>query len=156
MPCVRKLARIAYLIFLPCVAQQRRTTGGRMDSAAAATVGASVRTTRNINVFLLGLAFMLMFTAFQTMGNVQTTILNSARNNQSDGYVEGFDGTGQTSLAIIYVFFAASNWIAPSVVAVLGPRITMGVGGLAYATFIAQGSRLMPLFVWKLSFSRLS
>ena len=159
MPCVRKLVRVAYLVFLPCVAQQqRRTTLGRMESggAATATVGASVRTTRNINVFLLGLAFMLMFTAFQTMGNVQTTILNSARNNQSDGYVEGFDGTGQTSLAIIYVFFAASNWIAPSVVAVLGPRITMGVGGLAYATFIAQGSRLMPLFVWKLSFSRLS
>ena len=148
MPCVRKLARVAYLIFLPCVAQQqRRTTGGRMESGATATVGASVRTTRNINVFLLGLAFMLMFTAFQTMGNVQTTILNSARNNQSDGYVEGFDGTGQTSLAIIYVFFAASNWIAPSVVAVLGPRITMGVGGLAYATFIAQGSEFMQPFV---------
>ena len=146
MPCVRKLARVAYLIFLPCVAQQRRTTGGRMETAAA-TGGASVRTTRNINVFLLGLAFMLMFTAFQTMGNVQTTILNSARNNQSDGYVEGFDGTGQTSLAIIYVFFAASNWIAPSVVAVLGPRITMGVGGLAYATFIAQGSEFMQPFV---------
>ena len=146
MPCVRKLARVAYLIFLPCVAQQRRTTGGRMETATA-TVGASVRTTRNINVFLLGLAFMLMFTAFQTMGNVQTTILNSARNNQSDGYVEGFDGTGQTSLAIIYVFFAASNWIAPSVVAVLGPRITMGVGGLAYATFIAQGSEFMQPFV---------
>ena len=142
MPCVRKLARVAYLIFLPRVAQQqRRTTGGRMETDAAATFfGASVRTTRNINVFLLGLAFMLMFTAFQTMGNVQTTILNSARNNQSDGYVEGFDGTGQTSLAIIYVFFAASNWIAPSVVAVLGPRITMGVGGLVYASFIAQGS----------------
>ena len=141
MPCVRKLARVAYLIFLPCVAQQRRTTGSRMETGAAVTtVGSAVRTIRNINVFLLGLAFMLMFTAFQTMGNVQTTILNSARNNQSDGYVEGFDGTGQTSLAIIYVFFAASNWIAPSVVAVLGPRITMGVGGLVYASFIAQGS----------------
>ena len=147
MPCVRKLARVAYLIFLPCVAQQRqrRNTGSsRMESGGAAAPSA-VRTTRNINVFLLGLAFMLMFTAFQTMGNVQTTILNSARNNQSEGYVEGFDGYGQTSLAIIYVFFAASNWIAPSVVAVLGPRITMGVGGLTYASFIAQGCKLMPI-----------
>ena len=146
MPCVRKLARVAYLVFLPCIApaRQRRNTGSRMENGGASTATAAVsgvRTTRNINVFLLGLAFMLMFTAFQTMGNVQTTILNSARNNQSDGYVEGFDGTGQTSLAIIYVFFAASNWIAPSVVAVLGPRITMGVGGLAYASFIAQGGK---------------
>ena len=136
MPCVRKLARLAYLVFLPCVAQRRTPGSGRMET----NVTTAASTKRNINVFLLGLAFMLMFTAFQTMGNVQTTILNSARNNQSDGYVEGFDGTGQTSLAIIYVFFAASNWIAPSVVAVLGPRITMGVGGLVYASFIAQGS----------------
>ena len=136
---MRKLARVVYLIFLPCVATRR--SAGRMEPAAAAAAASSVRTVRNINVFLLGLAFMLMFTAFQTMGNVQTTILNSARNNQSAGYVEGFDGTGQTSLAIIYVFFAVSNWIAPSVVAALGPRITMGLGGLAYASFIAQGSR---------------
>ena len=139
MPCVRKLARVVYLIFLPCVAQRRGA--GRMEpGAATAAPASSVRTIRNINVFLLGLAFMLMFTAFQTMGNVQTTILNSARNNQSAGYVDGFDGTGQTSLAIIYVFFAVSNWIAPSVVAALGPRLTMGLGGLAYASFIAQGS----------------
>ena len=43
------------------------------------------RTIKNLNVFLLGLAFMLVFAAFQTVGNVQTTILDSASNNKSDG-----------------------------------------------------------------------
>ena len=67
MPCVRKLARLAYLVFLPCVAQRRTPGSGRMET----NVTTAASTKRNINVFLLGLAFMLMFTAFQTMGNVQ-------------------------------------------------------------------------------------
>ena len=60
------------------------------------------KTVKNLNVGLLGLAFMLVFTAFQTMGNVQTVILQSAQNKTSSGYVEGFTGDGYTSLAIIY------------------------------------------------------
>ncbi len=121
MPCFARLIRLACLVFVP-------TTTSNMNPTVI----------KNANVFLLGLAFMLMFTAFQTMGNIQTTILNSARNPNSTGYVPGFDGVGYTSLAIIYGVFSASNWIAPSVVAVLGPRLTMFVGGLTYASFIAQ------------------
>ena len=45
--------------------------------------------TKMLNVILLGVAFMLVFTAWQTMGNVQTTILNSAKKKGSPGYVEG-------------------------------------------------------------------
>ena len=41
------------------------------------------QTVKNLNVFLLGLAFMLVFAAFQTMGNVQTVILDSAKNTTS-------------------------------------------------------------------------
>ena len=41
------------------------------------------QTVKNLNVFLLGLAFMLVFAAFQTMGNVQTVILDSAKNATS-------------------------------------------------------------------------
>ena len=91
--------------------------------------------TKMLNIILLGLAFMLVFTAWQTMGNVQTTILNSARKKGSPGYVDGFDADGFTSLAIIYASFSLSNWIAPSVVAVLGPRLTL-VAGQALFVFI--------------------
>ena len=36
------------------------------------------------------------------------------------------------SLSIIYGTFAVSNWIAPSVVALVGPKYSMVIGGLAY------------------------
>ena len=48
--------------------------------------------TKNLNVFILGLAFLGLFTAFNTMGNIQQTILDSAVNEELDeesGYVEG-------------------------------------------------------------------
>jgi hypothetical protein len=36
-------------------------------------------TVKNVNVFLVGLSFLLVFTAFQTMGNIQELILDTAR-----------------------------------------------------------------------------
>ena len=48
----------------------------------------------NLNVFLLGLAFLFLFTAFQTMGNIQQVIITNAKNESSSGYVEGFNGDG--------------------------------------------------------------
>ena len=38
-----------------------------------------------LNVGLLSLAFLLIFTAFGTMANVQTVILDSASNKSSKG-----------------------------------------------------------------------
>lgn len=96
------------------------------------------RTVKNLNVGLLGLAFMLVFTAFQTMGNVQTVILDSAKNETSGGFVEGFTGSGLTSLAVIYSVFSLANWFAPPVVSFIGPKLTLFGGGVAYAAFIAQ------------------
>ena len=48
------------------------------------------QTVKNLNVFLLGLAFMLVFAAFQTMGNVQTVILDSAKNTTSGQFTLQF------------------------------------------------------------------
>ena len=48
--------------------------------------------TTNINVFILGLAFLALFTAFNTTGNIQQTMLDSAVNEaltEDEGYVEG-------------------------------------------------------------------
>jgi len=91
-----------------------------------------------INVGLLGMAFMLTFTAFNTMGNIQTTIMNSAKNQDSKGYVPGFNGDGFIALAVVYASFSLFNWFAPSVVSILGPRITLVVGGVIYSLYIAQ------------------
>jgi hypothetical protein len=49
-------------------------------------------TTKNLNVFILGLAFLSLFTAFQTMGNIQQTIIDTATNDnlsEDEGFVEG-------------------------------------------------------------------
>ncbi|CAG9862335.1 unnamed protein product [Phyllotreta striolata] len=84
-----------------------------------------------LNVFLLGLAFMLIFTAFQTMGNIEKTILTSIQNEDHT-----FNGEAYYSLAIIYVFFSVFNWIAPSVISVIGSKFSMLIGGVTYMLFI--------------------
>ncbi|XP_060242309.1 UNC93-like protein MFSD11 isoform X2 [Meriones unguiculatus] len=82
------------------------------------------------NIVILGVAFMFMFTAFQTCGNVAQTVIRSL--NSTD-----FHGSGYTSLAIIYGVFSASNLITPSVVAIVGPQLSMFVSGLFYSMYIA-------------------
>ncbi|XP_069849018.1 UNC93-like protein MFSD11 isoform X2 [Dipodomys merriami] len=82
------------------------------------------------NVIILGVAFMFMFTAFQTCGNVAQTVIRSL--NSTD-----FHGSGYTSMAIIYSVFSASNLITPSVVAIVGPQLSMFASGLFYSMYIA-------------------
>jgi len=93
---------------------------------------------KQFNVFMLGLCFMMVFTGFNTMGGIQTLIFDSAKDKNSGGYVEGFTGEGYWSLATIYMVFTAANWIAPPIVNILGPRLTMIVGATTYGLFIAQ------------------
>ncbi|CAH0547995.1 unnamed protein product [Brassicogethes aeneus] len=83
------------------------------------------------NVVHLGFAFMLIFTAFQTMGNIQKTILDSV--HQEDN---SFNGDGYVSLAIIYAVMSICNWLAPSAINMTGPRFAMFYGGLTYLFFI--------------------
>ncbi|KAG7266461.1 hypothetical protein CRUP_029420 [Coryphaenoides rupestris] len=80
------------------------------------------------NIVVLGFGFMLMFTAFQTCGNIEQTVIKSLNN---------FTGSGYTSMSIIYGVFSASNMVAPSVVAVVGPQLSMFFSGLLYSAYIA-------------------
>eukprot|EP00112_Aurelia_sp_Birch-Aquarium-sp1_P010893 Seg2304.6 transcript_id=Seg2304.6/GoldUCD/mRNA.D3Y31 product="UNC93-like protein MFSD11" protein_id=Seg2304.6/GoldUCD/D3Y31 len=95
------------------------------------------------NVVMLGVCFMLVFTAFQTSSNVQTSVLNSI---VRDGK-HIFKGAGYTSLSIIYAVFAVANFIAPPIVSAIGPRGALIAGGFCYSIFI--GSLIYP-FVWSL------
>ncbi|XP_068007536.1 UNC93-like protein MFSD11 [Melanerpes formicivorus] len=82
------------------------------------------------NVIILGLSFMFIFTAFQTCGNVAQTVITNL--NSTD-----FHGSGYTSMSIIYGVFSASNLISPSVVAIVGPQLSMVVSGVFYSLYIA-------------------
>ncbi|CAG2162297.1 unnamed protein product [Oppiella nova] len=97
-----------------------------------------------INVVLLGLAFMLIFTAFQTGGMIQQTIVDSIHTDDTSYTADGY-----TSLCIIYAVLAIANWLAPSVIVITGPRLAMFVGAITYCLFIANF--LFPK-VWVLYF----
>ncbi|XP_005993257.1 UNC93-like protein MFSD11 [Latimeria chalumnae] len=83
-----------------------------------------------LNIIILGFAFMFIFTAFQTCGNVEQTVIKSL--NSSD-----FHASGYNSMAIIYGVFSASNLVTPSIVAVIGPQLAMFISGLLYSSYIA-------------------
>lgn len=98
------------------------------------TSGSGIMDQRLTSVIILGLGFMLLFTAFQTMANIEQTVINSIKTDDST-----FTGDGYTSLAVIYALLSISNWITPSVLAKLGktgPKIAMLLGALTYCFFI--------------------
>uniref|UniRef100_A0A8C2X3Y6 UNC93-like protein MFSD11 n=1 Tax=Cyclopterus lumpus TaxID=8103 RepID=A0A8C2X3Y6_CYCLU len=82
------------------------------------------------NVLILGVGFLFIFTAFTTCGNVAQTVVKSLQNDT-------FSGSGYHSLGIIYGVFSFANLLAPTVVAVVGPKITMFLSGLLYSGYIA-------------------
>ncbi|EGD83101.1 hypothetical protein PTSG_03741 [Salpingoeca rosetta] len=81
------------------------------------------------NVVVHGFAFMALFTAFQTSGGFQTTVLKD---------IMGDNQLGTESLAIIYAVFALGNFISPIVVHYIGARPSMFLGGIGYALFIGS------------------
>ncbi|NXY75473.1 MFS11 protein, partial [Glareola pratincola] len=82
------------------------------------------------NIIILGVSFMFIFTAFQTCGNIAQTVITNLNNTD-------FHGSGYTSMAIIYGVFSASNLVSPSVVAIVGPQLSMVVSGIFYSLYIA-------------------
>ncbi|CAD7094176.1 unnamed protein product [Hermetia illucens] len=86
-----------------------------------------------VNVLILGFGFMFLFTSFQTMGNIEKTVLDSIHYDDPS-----FTGDGYTSLAIIYAVFALIGWLAPSVLAYTGPRGAMLIGGSTYCLFMVS------------------
>jgi len=95
-----------------------------------------------LNVVLVGIGFMLIFSAFQTCCMVEQTVLASAKKQDPD-----FNGNGFISLAVIYIVFSVFNWFAPPIVALVGPKWSMFIGGLGYFLFIL--SFLKPM-TWSL------
>lgn len=57
----------------------------------------------------------------------QQTVLNSISLDDPN-----FTGTGYVSLCIIYAVFAISNWLAPVLITLTGPRIVMLIGAVTY------------------------
>ena len=74
---------------------------------------------------------------------VQTVIIENAMDENSTGYVNGFDGDGYISLSITYAVSCACDFLAPSAMAVLGLKMSMVLASTTYALFIATFYALM-------------
>ncbi|XP_056608818.1 UNC93-like protein MFSD11 isoform X2 [Triplophysa dalaica] len=86
---------------------------------------------RTYNVVVLGIGFLLIFTAFTTCGNIEQTVVKSLNNSGN------FSGSGYHSLGIIYGVFSFCNLFAPTVVAIIGAQFTMFLSGIVYSGYIA-------------------
>ncbi|XP_018015968.1 UNC93-like protein MFSD11 isoform X1 [Hyalella azteca] len=80
-----------------------------------------------------GLAFFLIFTAFNTCSLILQVVIDSIQKDDPS-----FTGSGYVSLAVVYAVFATTNWVAPSCLTILGPKLTMVAGALTYTLFIAS------------------
>jgi hypothetical protein len=78
-----------------------------------------------IRVGSLGVFFMLMFTAFNSLQNMISSIYSH----------EGYTNLGQMSLFAIYLTFGATTLIASYVIEQHGYKRTMFLCSLGYALF---------------------
>ena len=75
---------------------------------------------KTVNVVLLGLVFMLL--ASRTPISIVKTVMYSATDVSGVGYIPGFNGDGYVANAILYSTFAVSNFLAPWVISIIGPK----------------------------------
>lgn len=81
------------------------------------------------NVVVLGINFLLLFFAFNTIQAFETTL------NHSLGFI---------SLATLYTCFSISTLFSGLVVSALGPRLTLFVGAFTYVLFLAANVHVIP------------
>jgi MFS family permease len=101
---------------------------------------ASAATKRFLDVVMMGIAFMLIFTAFQSCGMIQTRVLELATRQNATGINKH---SGYYSLAIIYISFTLCNFIAAPVIAFIGAKYSMVLGACFYVLFL--GIFLKPI-----------
>uniref|UniRef100_A0A914WC74 UNC93-like protein MFSD11 n=1 Tax=Plectus sambesii TaxID=2011161 RepID=A0A914WC74_9BILA len=89
---------------------------------------------RTWNIFQLGFGFMLVFTGFDTQSFIEETVLSSV--SDDTGRVD--EHAGYYSLSIIYAVFTVANLMSPPIIAVLGAKWSMAVGGSTYVIFLAS------------------
>ncbi|XP_072029983.1 UNC93-like protein MFSD11 [Amphiura filiformis] len=107
---------------------------------------------RVYNIVILGFAFMAVFTAFQTTGIIEQTVINSIKNDsQAHNETDTKSANGYYSLCIVYSVFAAANWIAPSIVTAIGPRLAMFLSAIVYTGFIAVFLKLKAWALYMMS-----
>lgn len=85
------------------------------------------------NVFHVTFCFLFYMTSYITISNTQKYLLESIKKDHNDYNADGYIG-----LCIVYFFTAFANWLAPSVIMGLGPRMTLFTGMLINTLYVLQ------------------
>ncbi|EPB75451.1 hypothetical protein ANCCEY_05457 [Ancylostoma ceylanicum] len=87
-------------------------------------------------ILQLGFAFFTVFSAFNSQGFVEITVLRGiSQHDPSSGITSN---SGYYSLAIIYFVFTVCNLIAPPIISVLGSKWAQVLGAVCYTSFMIQ------------------
>lgn len=87
---------------------------------------------------MLSFAFLFIFTAFQTSGNIETTTIGvffSSGCNSSDTVPYG-DDLGFYCLCVTYVCMGTFTLLAPPIIGLIGAKVTIVISGLFYIAII--------------------
>ena len=87
------------------------------------------RSQQNYSVTILGVTFMIMFTAFNSLQNSVSTIF--------DDY--GLDNLGKVSLLFLYGVFGVATFFTPFIIRKFGYKKVMFVSSLGYALYSLAG-----------------
>ena len=82
------------------------------------------------NIVVVSGAFLLLFSAYNALQNVATSLFPA--------------GLGNASLGILYIAAALGVFLAPAAVDELGTRVTMLVGAACYVAYLACLVRIVP------------
>lgn len=80
-----------------------------------------------LNMIVLGLAFMTLFSSFNTMENIEKPFLATVRTEDP-----AFTGDGYVALSILYITFALFLWFTPSALTKIGNRMALIIGTAGY------------------------
>ncbi|OQV20207.1 UNC93-like protein MFSD11 [Hypsibius exemplaris] len=95
-------------------------------------LGFLVKRKQLVNILLLGVGFMFSMGSYNTCAMASTVILSGIH----DEYFSGTDTIGYTILCVVYGSTAVSFLMAPSVSAILGPKITMVTGAMFLLCYV--------------------
>jgi len=118
------------------------------EPSESSSGGKSLSRLQNRNVFVLGLAFLLLYTAFQTMNGILQTVLDSYYTQHPD---HGAEVNGLVSLGIFYGVCAISVWFAPWVITLMSPKAVMVMGALintAYMTLFISAPNAPLVYIF--------
>lgn len=80
-------------------------------------------------VAFLGVAFMIMFTAFNSLQNIVSKIYNDY----------GYENLGQVSILLLYFTFGATTLVTPFLIRKLGYKKVLFISSLGYAVYQGVG-----------------